>query len=393
MPSRRAKKRGASDGPRVPKLSVGVFDDESGHGVGTTLEALTSAKTKLQVITGDDIRRDNGAKLREIDAIVVPGGSSARHAEKLGETGMQLVKSFVRGGGAYLGECNGIHSHLFTAVFAATTSLSGICAGAYLATSGYNGAPSLELFDAKVRLASAEPATSAKAELEEPPSTPWSSAVSAGAAGAAGAASSPSKSKKLESQSKPPPWVSGQGLARVKFTALGRSVLWETARLCDMVDEEEGGMVTLRYSNGPLFECNDFPDGGGAGGGATVENTKAQLASSGGGRWSRAKERAYQSEKYNYQVLAHFESRRIRSSQCPSLSFECPRMQHAGGGCTAIRTLVPLMLREPSCTHSHALCHSQELSSLPMWGQGGLCVYRPTQNPPRCLLWAGCSDR
>ena len=87
----------------MPKCSIGIFDDESGHGVGSTLEALTSSKTKLQIITGEDIRRDHGAKLREIDALVVPGGKASRHAEQLGDDGLKLVKNFVRGGGGYLG--------------------------------------------------------------------------------------------------------------------------------------------------------------------------------------------------------------------------------------------------------------------------------------------------
>jgi hypothetical protein len=79
-----------------------------------------------------------------------------------------------------------------------------------------------------------------------------------------------------------------------------------------MVDEEEGGALTLRYSNGPLFECSEFDECS-----KGAEEAKAGEQSGSGGHesnqskgWSRSKERAYQAAKYNYKVLMAFDSRR-----------------------------------------------------------------------------------
>ncbi len=54
--------------------------------------------------------------LSQFDAIIFPGGSGGGQARGIGEDGADLVKSFVEGGGDYLG----------------------ICAGGYLASSRYS---------------------------------------------------------------------------------------------------------------------------------------------------------------------------------------------------------------------------------------------------------------
>ncbi len=65
--------------------------------------------------------------LAEIDVVVFPGGSGSKQAEGLGEEGREIVRSFVAGGGGYVG----------------------ICAGCYLACENYSW--SLKILDAKTK--------------------------------------------------------------------------------------------------------------------------------------------------------------------------------------------------------------------------------------------------
>lgn len=65
-------------------------------------------------------------KLKGFRVVIVPGGSGSLQAKKLGESGRETIRTFVREGGGYVG----------------------ICAGSYLATTDYEW--SLGLLNAKV---------------------------------------------------------------------------------------------------------------------------------------------------------------------------------------------------------------------------------------------------
>ena len=112
---------------RSPPVRVAVF---SGTGVGASakkligaLGAAGDAEFDVTRLNGDQIR---AGELRNVDVLVFPGGSGSRQAKSLGKDGRHAVRSFVRGGGGYLG----------------------VCAGAYLATNDYEW--SLKLIDARV---------------------------------------------------------------------------------------------------------------------------------------------------------------------------------------------------------------------------------------------------
>jgi hypothetical protein len=64
-------------------------------------------------VKGSDIA---GGVLKDFDVVIFTGGSGHTEADALGEKGREEVREFVRGGGGYLG----------------------ICAGAYLACSGFS---------------------------------------------------------------------------------------------------------------------------------------------------------------------------------------------------------------------------------------------------------------
>ena len=107
-------------------VRVAVF---KGSGVGASVDRLVHAieqdndKIIVERITADQIKQD---ELRNYDVLVHPGGSGSGQAKTLGEAGRKKVRSYVRGGGGYLG----------------------VCAGSYLATNDYSW--SLNLIDAKV---------------------------------------------------------------------------------------------------------------------------------------------------------------------------------------------------------------------------------------------------
>lgn len=107
-------------------IRVAVFKGEGvGRSVDDLLQALTMDEDQIVVdrLTADQIK--NGA-LAEFDVLVHPGGSGSGQGKALGEEGRKLVRTFVNGGGGFLG----------------------VCAGSYLATNQY--AWSLNFIDAKV---------------------------------------------------------------------------------------------------------------------------------------------------------------------------------------------------------------------------------------------------
>ncbi|MDH3585287.1 MAG: BPL-N domain-containing protein, partial [Phycisphaerae bacterium] len=109
----------------APPLRVGIYD---GGGV------VTSGPRRLDRILGQGrevvCRRLGAAEIRpellaQFDVVVFPGGSGSRQAAALGRAGQKAVRQFVQRGGGYVG----------------------ICAGAYLATSGYDWG--LKILDAR----------------------------------------------------------------------------------------------------------------------------------------------------------------------------------------------------------------------------------------------------
>ena len=104
-------------------VAVYVGGGSTGKGVPRVL-ALLSAATNVSVVrlSPEDIQ---GGLLRRFDAVMFTGGSGSGQARALGQTGCHEVKQFVEKGGGYVG----------------------ICAGSYLACSGFSW--SLGLLNAK----------------------------------------------------------------------------------------------------------------------------------------------------------------------------------------------------------------------------------------------------
>ena len=97
-------------------VRVAIFQDKgvSGKGVPRSMQFLTNAADiRISKLNGHAIA--SGA-LTNFDVVVFTGGSGSQQAASLGETGREQVRSFVKQGGGYIG----------------------ICAGAYLACSGFD---------------------------------------------------------------------------------------------------------------------------------------------------------------------------------------------------------------------------------------------------------------
>lgn len=100
----------------TPSIRLAVYDSGGTGGVGAerVIEQVGKQPGAIVVrVCGGDI--NNGA-LDQFNVIAVPGGSGSREAASIGEEGRARIRKFVEDGGGYIG----------------------ICAGAYLATSGFS---------------------------------------------------------------------------------------------------------------------------------------------------------------------------------------------------------------------------------------------------------------
>ena len=90
-------------------LKVAVFVDNGARNIGSFrwLEIATRAKNVVATpVDGEAVR--NGA-LDSADVFIMPGGRAHQEAISLGQEGRERVKSFVRGGGGYIGTCAGFY--------------------------------------------------------------------------------------------------------------------------------------------------------------------------------------------------------------------------------------------------------------------------------------------
>jgi glutamine amidotransferase PdxT len=106
----------ADDKPETKKIiHVAIYDD-----AGTPDLSALAADNALKISPSFVTKRVNAKSIREgalkgMDVLVQPGGSGSKQSKTLEPEGLNAIRSFVKDGGGYVG----------------------ICAGAYLATSGY----------------------------------------------------------------------------------------------------------------------------------------------------------------------------------------------------------------------------------------------------------------
>ena len=97
-------------------LSIAIYKGE-----GSTEEGIENVKNNVRTVTNIEIIEINSEQvqnddLSKFDIIIFSGGSGSKQAEAIGEKGKENIRNFIKNGGGYLG----------------------ICAGMYLATSGFD---------------------------------------------------------------------------------------------------------------------------------------------------------------------------------------------------------------------------------------------------------------
>ncbi|MCA9038412.1 MAG: succinylglutamate desuccinylase/aspartoacylase family protein, partial [Planctomycetaceae bacterium] len=110
-----------------PRLNIALFDDVGVAGNGIpSLQSLWGDRNDVTIdrLCGADVR---AGSLQQFDLFCCSGGSGSAQSRSLGEAGRAEVKKFVNDGGDYVG----------------------ICAGSYLACSGFSWG--LGILDAKTR--------------------------------------------------------------------------------------------------------------------------------------------------------------------------------------------------------------------------------------------------
>lgn len=109
------------------KIQVGVFD---GHGGSETCkwEAIEAIKLdkemEVRLITAADIA---GGILKDLDAIVIPGGGGSRQYLNLGHENQERIKAFIKRGNGALGICAGAYLFSETPGYACM-GINGACA-------------------------------------------------------------------------------------------------------------------------------------------------------------------------------------------------------------------------------------------------------------------------
>ncbi|MBI5397185.1 MAG: succinylglutamate desuccinylase/aspartoacylase family protein [Verrucomicrobia bacterium] len=156
---------------------VALYDagGTGGQGVPRVTELLGKRpNTTVVRVCGDDIA---GGALDQFDVVIVPGGSGSKEAAAIGVEGRARLRKFVEDGGGYIG----------------------ICAGAYLATSGFS----------------------------------WGLKV-------------------LDAKTASPKWMRGTGLVKIELTDRGREILGDRR-----------GQFDCKYANGPILvpaQVESLPD-------------------------------------------------------------------------------------------------------------------------------------
>ena len=142
-----------------------------GKGPPNLIQRLNDGKaTSIAEVSPEEIR---GGVLTNYDVVIFAGGSGSKQAEAIGEAGREAVRQFVGHGGGYVG----------------------ICAGAFLATSGF----------------------------------PWSLHI-------------------IAAKTVSPKWKRGRGDVKVELTEQGSGILGERA-----------GQFDVHYANGPVVQPAKVP--------------------------------------------------------------------------------------------------------------------------------------
>ena len=98
-----------SGGADAKPLKVAVFVGNGARSIGAFRWLEITARAKNVVAMPVDGEAVRSGSLDSADVLVMPGGRAHQEAKSLGPEGRERVKSFVRGGGGYIGTCAGFY--------------------------------------------------------------------------------------------------------------------------------------------------------------------------------------------------------------------------------------------------------------------------------------------
>ena len=94
--------------PVPPQVRIGLYVDRGSSGGGVFHWANLiefSPQAQLVTITGQDIR---DGKLSSIDVLLMPGGYPTRQYGSMKPEGIEILRTWVKNGGGYVGSCAGL---------------------------------------------------------------------------------------------------------------------------------------------------------------------------------------------------------------------------------------------------------------------------------------------
>ena len=104
------QKKAAVKAQNNKRLKVGFYVDLGSRGTGVLKLArllyYSPQIEKLELLKGDDLVK---GKLKNLDLLVMPGGSSQLQMTSMTPAGVKALQDYVRNGGSYVGICAGFH--------------------------------------------------------------------------------------------------------------------------------------------------------------------------------------------------------------------------------------------------------------------------------------------
>ncbi len=97
---------------KTPRIKTGFYVDRGSRGSGVLHLArflAYSPQLDLVLLDGEDLR---AGRLKDVQLLVIPGGSSRLQCEAMKPEGMEAIRKFVADGGRYVGICAGFHCTL-----------------------------------------------------------------------------------------------------------------------------------------------------------------------------------------------------------------------------------------------------------------------------------------
>ena len=228
----------------------------------------------VQLINAQSIRTGG---LAEFDVVVFPGGSSARQAQALKKSGRDAVRAFIASGGGFVGVCAG--AFLALSNYCPERSLKLVSAGAILKQNSVKySSPIRKKLRKNVKVATNSQSQSAnKVEVIDcRPRVDQEDTVEKGLKKNV-QSRSPELASSLKDQNdvvktnvetkeyakagkSKRSWEWGHGYVNVRFTEIGRKLLWDEGKPWEFEEEEiENSVIRMRYNNGPVIRTLDPP--------------------------------------------------------------------------------------------------------------------------------------